>query len=763
MKQKLYIFYILIFFSLKHYGQNYIEGRIVDGENNAAINSVNIINIESKNIAISNNDGTFSIPISGEYIFKKEGYLNDVILLEDGKFYIIQLTKDNTLNEIIVNVNHIPKSLKKEVAAINIISSKDINRSNNLNYSDVLNRSPGVFMQSGALNTNKISIRGIGSRNLFGTSKIRAYFKDIPLTNGSGETTIEDLELASISNIEIIKGAASSIYGVGLGGVIHLNPENPKLNESDLKVDLSFGSFALKKGVININHGTQKNSFKLIYSNTSRDGYRENNNYNRQTITANTNNFLDENNELSILASYLNLKAFIPSSISENDFLNNPKKAAFTWKQAQGFEDSKRGLLGITWHHYYSENFKQSSSIFTSFRDAYEPRPFNILKENTYAWGLRSRLIGSSQIFKKPLSWILGGEWFNDFYQYKTFENLYQTNQNGTGSIKGNLLSNFKENRYYYNAFGELNLDLSKKTLLSFGLNLNQTSYKLKDNFAVSDDNPDQSGVFKFKNILSPKLGLSYLLSERVSLFSSVSHGFSPISLNETLLPDGQINPNLNPETGWNFELGSRGYFFNKKLQFETSIYRLDVRNLLVARRTSQDEFIGINAGRTLHDGLEMALKYNFIKNDFLIMSSFINYSLNNFKFKDFMDDENNFSGNDLTGVPSNVFNIGIDFEITSAIYGNINHQYVGRIPINDSNSLYSDNYTLTNLKLGYQLSFSDSLNLDIYFGLNNIFNTHYASQILINATSFNGSAPRYYYPGEPLNYFSGLNCVYIF
>jgi iron complex outermembrane receptor protein len=57
-------------------------------------------------------------------------------------------------------------------------------------------------MQQGALNTNRITIRGIGSRQ-FGTTKIKAYFDGIPLTTGDGETTLDDLDLASIEKSKL--------------------------------------------------------------------------------------------------------------------------------------------------------------------------------------------------------------------------------------------------------------------------------------------------------------------------------------------------------------------------------------------------------------------------------------------------------------------------------------------------------------------------------------------------------------------------------
>ena len=177
-------------------------------------------------------------------------------------------------------------------------------------------------------------------------------------------------------------------------------PQNAFLNESSFNSELTVGSFGLVKSVINANYGTSKNSFRAVFSDTKSDGYRENNNYNRQTITLNTNHFISKKDEVSFLVSFVDLKAFIPSSINENTFINNPESAAFTWKQAQGYEDAQHGIFGISWNHDYSSSLKQVTSIFTSFRDAYEPRPFDILKENTHAIGIRSRVLGNDLLFK---------------------------------------------------------------------------------------------------------------------------------------------------------------------------------------------------------------------------------------------------------------------------------------------------------------------------------------------------------------------------
>lgn len=753
------IFAIFLLNKVFIYSQNSIGGKIIDSETGVPLSDVSIRNITDNNSTFSNNRGKFQLKTNGIYQFSKIGYLEKTTTIINSQNNIIQLEiNPSNLNEVVVNAYHIPQKLKKSVVTVDIINTTDIERGNNTNLVDVLNKVPSVFMQTGALNTNKISIRGIGSRNLFGTSKIRAYFQDIPLTSGNGETAIEDFELGAISRIDIIKGAGSSIYGAGLGGTIHLIPKNAYLNETNVLGDVSFGSFGLFKNMININHGNTKNSVRAVYSNTQSNGYRENNQYNRQTFTMNSNHYIDLKNEVTFLLSYVDLKAFIPSSINENDYLNNPQMAAFNWAQAEGFEDSKRGVLGGTWNHQYNSNLKQITSVFTSFKDAYEPRPFDILTENTWAIGMRSRLLGTY----KSLNWTAGGELFNDTYQARNFENLYQNFPTGTGSVEGAKFAHLKETRSYYNVFFEVNYDASEKTTLSIGLNYNSTNYRIFDQF-LTDNKSDQSGTYRFEGMVSPKIGISHILNKNISLYSNISHGFSPPTTAETLLPDGLVNTNIKPEMGWNYEIGARAAFIKNRLQCNLALFKLDVKNLLVARRTAEDQFIGINAGKTQHNGLEAVVKYQWVENQTLSLNHYLSYTLNDFKFKEFIDNEANYSGNKLTGVPSNVLNSGIDFDTTLGVYASLNFQYVGKIPITDSNTLFSDSYSVTNIKLGYKQTIYKNLNLNAYFGLDNAFNEKYASQLLINAMGFGGAAPRYYYPGNPTNYYTGLNLNYNF
>jgi len=752
-------FIILLFiFNSIHLIAQKIDGTVVDQESQMNLNKVSISTIDNSFSTTTTRKGEFTIPKSGVYIFSKEGYRTKKIKVTERTNTIQLVPRSVNLNEVVILSNHFKSKLITIPAAVSVLSTKEIRRNNTIEMASILNTISGVFMHNGTLSTNRITIRGIGSRSPYTTSKIRAYYQDIPLTNGSGISTIEDIEINTLGSIEISKGPSSSVYGAGLGGTIQLLPFKGEFNQSTIKSSYTFGSFGLQKYLFQAAIGASKNSMKLTYSNLHSNGYRDNNKTNRQIITIATNHFIGIKDKLSFIGNISRVKAFIPSSLNEDDYNENPQSAAYTWRQSKGYEAYTKGLFGVSWQHTYNAKTSQNTSVFTSFLNSYEPRPFNILKETTNGIGLRTRLLKNTTVFKKQLHWTFGGEFFNDTNAFQTFENLYATEP---ANIQGALISNFKERRRYFNLFFDSKYSLSKNTHATFGFNLNKTYYYLKDNRIDGDKN--LSGNYSFKTMASPKLGLTYKNTINTMLYSSISHGFSPPTLEETLLPDGLINQNIKPESGWNYEIGSRGKLFKNTLYFDISLYRMHVKNLLVAKRTNTDEYIGVNAGKTEYNGLEITLKQDLIKTANLTVFSSHSFTYNNFHFKEFIDDFNDYSNNELTGVPKITYNSSIGLETNKGFYTSIHYNFVGKIPLRDDNSIYSKEYQLVNTKIGYQSSKNNKFQFNVFFGINNITNSKYASMLLINAGSFGGNKPRYYYPGNPVNYYASVQLKYSF
>ena len=87
---------------------------------------------------------------------------------------------------------------------------------------------------------------------------------------------------------------------------------------------------------------------KLNYNTTHSDGYRENNEYDRESFSVLGKVISDENNETTIFGNFTHVKAFIPSSLNREDYENEPQKAAFTWGRVRGFEDYDKIILGIS-------------------------------------------------------------------------------------------------------------------------------------------------------------------------------------------------------------------------------------------------------------------------------------------------------------------------------------------------------------------------------------------------------------------------------
>ncbi|MFH6994966.1 TonB-dependent receptor [Flavobacterium sp. FlaQc-48] len=671
----------------------------------------------------------------------------------------IDSVKTQKLEEVIISPLHVNNRLQNTPAAIGVLSKKELTQNNATDISTVINTVPGVFMQSSNFTTTRISIRGIGARTPYGTNKIRAFYGSIPLTSGNSETVIDDIDLENIGQIEVIKGPLSSIYGAGLGGAILISPQLLKTTGENASISSTYGSFGLLKNSLNYSLNEKTSSLNISYHKLKTDGWRENSAYDREGITLGGELFKKKNSKLTYFTNYTYLKAYIPSSISKEVFDNNPKLGAPTWVASKGFKEYKSTLAGLAYDFKINEHLSNSTSIFVNYKDSNEPRPFDILRQYTFGTGGRTQFSGNFKISQIENQFIAGIEYFTDNYSGNTFENLYKTN-NGKGSLQGMQLTETDQKRHFYNIFSQIRTLLSDQIEIQAGLNYNATHFELT-NFLPNTISSTEK--YNYNGIFSPQLSFLFKPNPEKTLYFSVSHGFSLPSTEETLTSTGNINKDIKPESGYNFEGGGKFYLFNKNLYAEFAVYRMEIKDLLVAKRIGDDQYEGINAGKTFHEGIEIMTKHSWVINSFFTLNSFISASLGKYEFKDFADNGNDYSGNKLTGVPANKVNAGISINTRSGIYFSADYQFTDKIPLNDANSVYSDSYRLLHFKTGYGFEIIPNLNTNLAFGINNATNEKYASLILPNAVAAGTSSPRYYYPGLPTNYYGTVSLNYLF
>lgn len=652
------------------------------------------------------------------------------------------------IDAVTVHAFHYESRLLEIPAAISILSADQLEQNSLQSIDFVLNQVPGVYMQSASLTTNRLTIRGVGSRTPYASNKIRAYYAGIPLTNGVGETTIEDLNQSVLSSIEVIKGPASGFYGAGLGGTLLFDAVHPDQNQ--FSVDYGFGSYQTHEFNGNLYLTGDYSNNHLAVERLSSDGYRENNETERVNLNY-VGQFDIASHQLNLIVNHTDLKAYIPSSVDLDTFTKTPELAAGNWAAIRGYEDYQKNLLGASVISDWNRNWKSTISFFGQNRASDELRPFNFLTEESHYFG--GRFVVEKTIPTENGSWkiMLGNESFFENYDWATYENT-------DDRTKGDILSDNKEKRNYVNGFGQIDYYLAKRLRVSAGANINKTYYDYTDLLAADGD---RSGDHSFKTIISPRVAVNYSLTDKNKLYAQVSHGFSPPSLEETLLPEGGRNTDIQPETGWNYELGSRGYLFDE-LYYDISAFYMSIENLLVARRVDEDAYLGINAGKTAHPGLEYYFQYQLPEGQHRTHQLAVNGSFSPFYFLDFVDGENDYSDKELTGTPRHQTNFSYALIIKQRFNFQLNYQQVGKIPLRDDNSIYSDAYGLLNANVQYLKTWG-SLNVKALLALNNLTGEHYSSMVLINASSFGGSAPRYYYPGLPRNFAFRLKFSYLF
>lgn len=743
----IFLFALLAFFALVSpaNAQETCQGQIFDSSTGEALAGVVVAFNDSTVATVSNDEGLFTVafPQDSILLFSRVGYHSFRLPLNSKSTFLnVALKADPfALKDVLVTAFYSQKPQDELSFSLSLLESEDLQQDQEVNIAPALNRLPGVQVQQGAFNTNRLVIRGVGARSLYSTSKIRVYLNDIPLTDGEGQTVLDDIDPSLIERVEVMRGTGSSVYGAALGGTILLKTRQPESQKLELGQRNTLGSYGLWRNLTRLEYAKDNLRLSLAYSRLGSEGYRENSRYQRGSLTALAELRVKSGQALSLFYHYTDTKAFIPSSISDSIFRVNPRAAAANWAEAEGYEDYQSHLIASSLKQNFSPNWQWRSTLFVGLRRAEEPRPFDVLREQQVRLGTRQVLTYRFKIDKYDNKILLGTEYFQEQYNGQRFEPV-------TSGI-GALQLNQAQIRRYSSTFLQANIQPSFSTIINAGLSLNYQQYQLE-----ILQSPYQQSELLFTPLLAPYLGLHHKLSF-TWLYAQASRGFAPPALSETLDDNGALNRDLKQENGWNFELGAKGNALKGKLHYQAAAYYMPIRDLLVARRTAEDTFVGINAGKTRQFGVELALDYNILQAQKYFIQLSTNYTWANYRFQDFVDDTQNYSHNQLTGVPEHQFNINL--QANYAGFGfNINSDYVGTMPITDDNQLYSQAYMLINAQVYWQKT-TNRGSFKLFFNLNNVSDIRYAAMLLVNAPSFGNRPPRYYYPGFAQNYLLGL------
>ena len=740
-----------------------IKGYIYDSQSRQPLEDVTIKDPSGSLLAKTAKNGAFEIHSPGKQgsiTVSLMGYKNQKVNLQSGQDILnIQMEADEAnLNEVRVIGFANNRSIKETAGSIAVISVAQINRGNALSFQSALNSIPGVRMDQSTLSEARIAIRGNGVRASYGIRSLKIYLNDIPITEADGTTRIEALDVNSIGRAEVIKGPASSIYGAGTGGVINFQLQRSPYQEQSLEGTALFGSYGLHRLASTYRSANDKLNSYASYGWQAYDGYRAHSKDMRRFLSGNFQLFPDSNRIITLLLNRTTQYSQIPGSLTATQVAQDPEQAN------PGNLDKKAGRyqtwtrIGMGQQYRFNPHFSNSSSVFTYFYDLNHPLPYAYLRNYYQSYGGRTRFTYDPEFQVLPTEFTVGAE----FNQGLTKANQF-VNNHGT---EGPLTNNLDYRNTLYSLFLQSETMLTAKTVFTFGLSYNGLKYDISNYLS-----PQSSGVKNFKAQASPRIALSQNFSEALSLHASLSTGFSPPSSSEVKDVDGSINPNLQAEKAVNYEINAKGNVLNGRFSYDMALFKLDMKNELIAQSVQQSITIYNNAGKTTHNGAELALSWQALRAEDQKVISVLRPTLavtySDFKFKEYQTlNANNqvtarYDGNQLTGISPWVLNAGLDLEAHNGMYAYVNYYFNDKMPLNDSNTDYNGAYQVWNAKLGYRARVLKSLELHVYGGVDNLGNTSYSSIVSLNAASFNGGQPAYFNPSPKRNGYGGFSIKY--
>jgi len=652
------------------------------------------------------------------------------------------------LQEVVIKAYLTQQPLLTIPAAVSSIGLQTLQMQSSFSLVPAMNTVPGVRMEERSPGSYRLSIRGSLLRSPFGVRNIKIYMDEFPLTDAGGNTYLNLLDLSAIQNMTVLRGPDGSLYGANSNGVVLIDPFGNHQPVSTASVGFEAGSYGSYRENIAIKEASKNNQLNISQSWQTSDGYRQNSALKRKFIQAADTWTYSPNSQLKALFFYSDLNYQTPGGLTLAQFRQNPESARPATATLPGAVEQQAAVYnktlfgGVSNESFYLPNLKHVVAVYGMHTNFDNPFITNeeVRLENTI--GLRTYLELSSNP-QENLNWKLNLG--TEQQQTHSDINNYDNNKGDRGKLQtaSNILT---KQAFYFTRFAAT---IIKKIHAETALSLNDYQYDFTD---VNSS----AGTNRFKPVLMPRIALSYEINNSFAWRATVSRGYSTPATAEVRPTSHQINTNLQAEKGWNYETGFRKQSLNARFNVDASVFYYRLNQAIVRRLNDDGTEYYLNAGGTNQAGIETATSFQIIKansNSFFSSLAVSNsLTLSRFRFRDYFNATNNYSGNKLTGVPAcvSVSQINANFPIGFSFF--LQHNYTSKIPLDDGNTAFANAYHLIQAKTGWNKNLSKKTNLNIFAGIDNLLNQRYSLGNDLNAVGL-----RYYNAAPLRNWFAGI------
>ena len=223
-----------------------LKGRIIDAKDSEPLIGVNIQTQDHLG-TVTNINGEYQLNLKpGNYnvIFKYIGYnkITKKISVQENQVIKInlELFEDvNQLEEMVISASKYEQKLGEVSVSMSIIKPELIENKATRDAESIIEQVPGV-----QINENQASIRGGSGWSYGAGSRVLVMVDGMPMLAGdANDIKWSAIPLENISQIEVLKGASSVLYGSSaLNGVINIRTKYPK-DEPITKINISNGFY----------------------------------------------------------------------------------------------------------------------------------------------------------------------------------------------------------------------------------------------------------------------------------------------------------------------------------------------------------------------------------------------------------------------------------------------------------------------------------------------------------------------------------------
>ena len=464
-------------------------------------------------------------------------------------------------------------------AAMDVITDKDIMNSGAKNAFDAVNMVPGITsfsygasgLEYGAMDS-RVNIRGLERGSLI-------LVNGVPM-NLNGKGGLSSIPTGSIARIEVLKGAASALYGSdAMSGVVNVITKTPTKEGGSATIGVgNMGSQTYK-----INYGTPR---FLIGIERGFFGKQDPSTPVRTDSVDHPRGYeyytaRDKGNSLGI---------FMSGKLSDKVTLNFSRfegKSAYAQLSTES-NATNRNRHSTTYAYDDSKNnasliYKDGNTTGTLF---YNDRD---LKGKNRKHSLPSYTSNDSNYIARQYGFDVQHEW--DF-------------RGGKDYLIAGVLG---KRETYRTTSGPVYASPHRHSLALYG----SYSYQINPTWStvVGLRYTDIKDPVKNQHVLTPQFQLNHRINKESSVYMNVGKAFTMPNLSDTFKTVNRqyqsvSGRNLKPEEGWNYELGYK--HITKKDSWKVAAFYMDFKNFFSWKPDSNGKMtIRVNGGRFRNIGVE--------------------------------------------------------------------------------------------------------------------------------------------------------------